>query len=337
MSGQLIFKEIKEHRWVASGVIFMALAQYIAFFELWLRHEPPTSLVAASSFVWAIGPMIAAFTARRLFVLEQEQRTIQLLRSLPISPWTITSTKFGLGLIFNLAINLAILWTSALLLKNQEIIVDDWVVRLSAQVSAYIFAWFALASFHAHLGGYRFALWLIFLVALVSLDGVVDDPTRSLFWTAALADDIETTRYATPWNAVWLSLLWGGVLTVAMFALAIHRGGVRVDAWFTPMSGRRRAEVTGLTVIVLLGLEVVSSASGGDARVVSFEASSRLKVGDEELASTADDVRFAWGRLRQNYGLPEMPDILLRIRRDDRPEPVLTDILKSGQLIIGVR
>ncbi|MEM7675147.1 MAG: hypothetical protein AAF449_03990 [Myxococcota bacterium] len=337
MIGQLIAKEVNEHRPVAIGVIFLSIVQYVAFFELWLRHEPPTSLVAVSSFVWAIGPMIAAFTARRLFVLEQEQRTVQLLRSLPVSPWTITATKFGLGLVFNLVINLAILWASALYLKNQEIITTDWVMRLSIQVSVYIFAWYALACFHAHLGGYRFAVWLVFLVALTSFEDVVLDPSRNLFWTAALADDIETTRYATPWIAVYLSSLWAVVLTCVTFGLAIYRGGVGVDTWFAPMSGRRRAEVTGLTVVTLLGLEVVSSISGANARVVSIDGKSRLREDDPELAPTAEHVRDAWRQLRQTYGVPEMPSVLLRFRRDDRPEPVLTEVLKSGHLIVGVR
>ena len=111
---RLAVKEAREHRWVAIGVVFLAVAQYLAFLQFSLRHEPPTALVAATNFVWGTGPMVAAYTARRLFVLEQEQRTIQLLRSLPISPAAVTVTKLALGLVYNLALSLSVLWNQRL-------------------------------------------------------------------------------------------------------------------------------------------------------------------------------------------------------------------------------
>ena len=335
---RLIFKEAHEHRWAAIGVVMLAVAQYLAFLQFSLRHEPPTALVAATNFVWGTGPMIAAYTARRLFVLEQEQRTIQLLRSLPISPGLVTATKLLLGLVYNLAVSLSVLWVSAWFLRNQEIISADWLQRLSVQAAAYVFAWYALAAFHAHLGGYRFAVWLVFFVALLSLDDVFDNPTRSVFWTAALADDIETTRYQTPWDAVWLSAGWGFGATMLTVVLAGYRGGAWVDSWFAPMSGRRRAEVTGVAIVAMLLLEVSASAVGRQPGLLPARpAEPWLKATSEDLRPLAVQTTKTIDELRARYGIVDPPRALLRFRRDSRSEPVLTRILKSGDLVVGVR
>ncbi len=338
MIRRLVAKEILEHRWVAVGVALLAVAQYLAFLQFSLRHEPPTALVAATNFVWGTSPMIAAYAARRLFVLEQEQRTIQLLRSLPVSPAAVTATKLALGLVYTLAVSLTVVWVSAWMLRNQEILTVEWVQRLSVQVGAYVFAWYALACFHAHLGGYRFAVWLVFLVALMSLDDVFDNPSRHLFWTAALADDIETTRYETPWDAVALSLGWGLAASAATMLVAVRRGGAWVDAWFAPMSGRRRAQVTGVAIVALLGLEVASNAGRRQPGLHPPAVGERwLETGDRSLGPLAEATRETVSDLNARYGIAPPPRVLLRVRRDDRREEVLTRILKSGDLVMGVR
>ena len=336
MIGQLVVKEVREHQWVAIGTFMLGVATFLAFVEMWLRHEPPTALVAPTSFAWSAGPLVAAYTARRLFVLEHEQRTIQLLRSLPVSPALVTATKFILGLLFNLALNLMLLWLTAWAIRYQEILTADWVWRLSAQVATYIFAWYALACFHAQLGAYRFASWVVFLVALMTFDNVVENPTRNLFWTASLADDIETTRYATPWDTVTIGLAWGfGAMALTMF-LANFRGGTRVDAWFAPMSGRRRAEVTGLTIALLMGLDVVSQTKA-QPRLETVDAGTLVVTHDPELDALATELEADLQRL-QSFGVRALPRVLLRIRRDYRSEAVLTEIMEGGDaLVVGVR
>ncbi len=338
MVGQLILKEAREHCWVALGVAMLAVAQYLAFLELSLRHEPPTALVAATNFVWGTGPLLAAFTARRLFVLEQEHRTIQLLRSLPVSPVLIVATKFGLGLLFNLTINLAVLWVTAGALRDQEIITYGWVGRLSVQVSVYIFAWFALATFHAQLGGYRFAVWVVFLIALVGFEDVLDNPTRTLFWTAPLADNLEVTRYATPWDAVLLGFGWAVAALVATLTLAAFRGGALVDEWFLPMSGRRRAEVAGALIVVLIGFEVISNVSRTSKGLVEMAPDNPLLHStDADLRPLVARVDDALARLRERFDFEPRPRVLIRVRRDDRPEAVLTKALSPHELVVGVR
>ena len=337
MIGPLVVKEVREHGWVAVGVLLLAVAEFLAFLEFSLRHEPPTALVVATNFTWATGPMVAAYTARRLFVLEQEHKTIQLLRSLPISPAAIAATKLTLGLIYNLGLNLGIFWVTAWVLQNQEILTLDWIGRLSIQVAVYVFAWFAIASFHAQLGGYRFAAWLVSLVALTSLSDVFDEPLRRVFWTAPLADDIETTRYATPWDAVHIGLAWASCATVATLALAFYRGGEWVDARFEPMSGRRRAAVTGVAIVALLGLEVASSSVAREPALFAQREQTWLRTTDAALASTATRIRAVAHELEQSYALAPMPHTLLRLRRDEHREAVLTRILKSGEVVVSVR
>lgn len=337
---KLLGKEFLEHRWVAVGIFLLSGVEYFAFLEFWLRHEPPTALVAAINFTWATAPLIAAYTARRLFVLEQERKTIELLRSLPVSSMLVTATKFTLGLAYNLAVNLVVLVGSAWILQNQEIITVEWIGRLSIQVSAYVFAWFALASFHAQLGGYRYAGWLVSMVALTSLDEVVTDPSRNLFWTAPLADELEMTRYATPWDAVGLGLVWGGVATAATLSVAQYRGGTLVDTWFGPMSGRRRAEVTSVVIIVLLAFSVASNIGGRHPSLLPWAEDATVHTSDGKLNELRDQIETALAGLRSKYEIGPLPKVLLRIRRDDRPEPVLTDILNTswpGEVVVGVR
>ena len=335
---QLVAKEVREHRWAAIGVWLLAVLQFFAFVQFSLRNEPPTALVAATNFTWGSGPILAAYTARRLFVIEHEDRTIQLLRSLPVSAGTVVVTKFFIGLVYNVALNLVVLWGSAWVLRNQEILTVDWISRLSVQVATYVFAWFALASFHAQLGGYRFAVWLVFLVSLVSFGDVLDNPTRHLFWTAPLADDIETTRYATDWDTVVLGAGWGLVMLVATVALSTYRSGAWVDALFQPMSGRRRAELTGLTIVALLTLEVGVNASGRHPGLPPSRSDApKLETFDPSLWPLLQTLDATGARIAAEYGLPPMPRVLLRLRYDDRPEPVLTRILKSGDMVIGVR
>ena len=338
MIWQLVVKEIREHLWVGIGVAVLAFAQYIAFIELSLRDEPPTALTAATNFIWGTGPVICAFTARRVFVLEQENRTIQLLRSLPMSPATITMTKFVLGLVYSLLLNLAVLWITAWALREQEILTSDWMARLSMLAAIYLFAWFGLACFHAQLGGYRFAVWLIFFTALLGFQDVLDNPSRHLFWTAPLADNIETTRYSTPWDAVAIGLAWGIGATAAAVGLATYRGGAVVDDWFTPMSGRRRAVVTGLTILTLIVLEVAANAIGRHPGLASPGPDEpRLHTADARLRPMVTRLSTVLEDMRKAYDIDSFPRALFRVRHDLRPEPVLTTALRSGELIVSVR
>lgn len=337
MIAQLLKKELAAHSKVAVGVLAAVFAQYLLVMQFITRDEAPTLLRAATAFTWGAGPILAAFTARRLFVLEQEQGTVQFLRALPISPTALVAAKLTLGLAANLAVHLALLWATAYLRRDAEIFTVDWLVRLSAQIAAYVFAWYALACLMAQLGGYRYGAWLLLLFLLLGLDDVVHEPARNLFWTAPLADDIETTRYRTPWDAVALGLVWGSAALAGTFALARHRGGSLVDAWFRPLSAKRSAQVTGAVFFGLLALELVGAAAKPERGLVEPARAGRFTVASPTLEPVARLADAALARLEAEHGVTGLPQVLLRVRHDDAPQLALTRPAGAAGLVIGLR
>lgn len=335
MIGSLAAKEWKQHRRVIAGAAFLVLAQLSLLLSFVLSQEDPSLLRAATAFAWGGGPILAAFAARRLFVIEHEQGTIVLLRSLPISPYQLTAAKMLVALAVNLLFCLGALGLVALVSHRQELIPIGWLLRLCVQISSYVFAWVAIASLMAHLGVYRHALWLVLFLLLTGLDDVIYEPNRYLFWTAPLADSLELTRYAAPWDGVLIALLWGLAATVLTFGLAGFRGGAWVDALYAPMSGRRRAQVTGAIFALMLVYEIGSDlakqapkGAGGLPRV-GYVAYAHRDL--EALAGRANTELEIIAELVQ----ADLPHVTLAWRHDRRPEAALTESV-GDSLLIGL-
>lgn len=335
---RLVAKEVRQHARAGLGALLLAVSTYVLLLEFLLREETPTLLRAATMFTWGASPFLAAFVARRLFVLEQEQGTFQFLRSLPVRPSAIVATKYLLGLTLVLGVNLALLWTTAQLQKDHEFVPSEWVLRLSAQIAAHVFAWFGLCALMAQLGGYRYAAWIFVMLMMPSLDSVLHEPMRNLLWTAPLADDLESTRYVTPWDAVGLGAAWGLGFTVVTVALAQLRGGRLVDAAFQPMTARRRAQVSAGLFVGLLGLELLTGLTRAPAAAPVSPALTNTRVVTTErlLEPLGARVAAAVVDLERRFALGPLPKVMLRLRRDHRPERVLTT-LSADRLIIAVR
>ncbi len=335
MIGTLLLKEYKQHRRVIGGVAFLVLAQLALLLSFVLSQESPTLLRTATAFAWGGGPILAAFTARRLFVVEHETGTIVLLRSLPISPQLMTAAKMLVALLINLVFCLGGLGLIALIAHRQELIPVGWLLRLSLQISSYVFAWVAIASLMAHLGVYRHALWLVLFLLLTGLDDVMYEPGRYLFWTAPLADSLELTRYTAPWDGILIALLWGGAATALTLGLAGFRGGAWVDALYAPMSGRRRAQVTGAIFALMLVYEI-----GTDfAKRTPHSAGGLPRVG--KVAYAHPDLKSLAGRADAELQViaelvqADLPHATLAWRHDRRPEDALTETL-GDSLLIGL-
>lgn len=332
----LAVKEWGQHRRALLGVTALIASQVVLLLSFVLTQESPTLLRAATAFAWGGGPILAAFTARRLFVLEHEEGTISLLRALPLPAEQLTGVKFGLALLVNLTFTLGALWIVALLVHRQELIPLAWLLRLSVQVASYVFAWVAICCLMAHLGVYRHALWLLLLLFMLGLDDVVHEPARYLFWTAPLADNLEVTRYAAPWDGIALAVAWGLGATGLMVFLSGHRGGAWVDALYAPMSGRRRAQITAAIFATLLAFEI-----GADLAKRGTQSAGGLST-EGSVAYAQPDLRALAGRLNgemqplSQFLQAELPMVTLAWRHDDRPELALTETLGDQEIIIGL-
>jgi hypothetical protein len=333
----LLAKELRQHARVLAFGALLAAAQFVLLLQFFAQSEEATLLRAATAFTFGAGPILAAFTARRLFVLELESGTIHLLRALPLPPLTLTATKAALALVVNLAFNLGLLYLNAAMVQGQELAPWSWVARLGVQVASYTFAWVAIALLIAHLGSYRHVAWLVVLMLLTSLDDVFHEPGRRLFWTAPLADPIDSTRYVTPWDGVALALAWGVAALAVTFFLASFRGGARVDAWYAPFTGRLRARVTAAAFGVLVGFELLTDLGahrgadpGGMPRV------GRIEVAATELAPLATQLDQDLGALSAAYALDPLPVVLLAPQHDQGDEPARTVVTAGGRLVVGV-
>ena len=332
----LAVKEWGQHRRALLGVTALITSQVVLLLSFVLTQESPTLLRAATAFAWGGGPILAAFTARRLFVLEHEQGTISLLRALPLPAEQLTGVKFALALLVNLAFTLGALWIVALLVHRQELIPLAWLLRLSVQVASYVFAWVAICCLMAHLGVYRHALWLLLLLFMLGLDDVVHEPARYLFWTAPLADNLEVTRYAAPWDGVALALAWGLGATGLTFFLSGYRGGAWVDALYAPMSGRRRAQITAAIFATLLAFEIGADlAKRGTQSAGGLSTIGSVAYAQPDLQVLAERLNAELPPLSE-FLQTDLPIVTLAWRHDDRPELALTETLSDQEMIIGL-
>ncbi|MCA9553200.1 MAG: hypothetical protein KC933_24395, partial [Myxococcales bacterium] len=333
----LLGKELRQHRGALVFAALLSAAQFVLLLQFFVQSEEATLLRASTAFTYGAGPILAAFTARRLFVLELESGTIHLLRALPVSPVTLTVTKAGLALCVNLAVNLGLLALNAAMVQGQELAPWSWVLRLGAQVASYTFAWVAVTLLLAHLGSYRYVAWLVVFMLLTSLDDVFHDPNRYLFWTAPLSDAIDATRYVTPWDGVALAVLWGVAAFGAMFFLAGFRGGARVDAWYAPFTGRQRARVTAGAFLVLVGFELLTDLGahrGADPG--GLPKIGRIELAATELAPLATRLDAELNAIQAAYDLGPLPTVILAPR--DRPGAAAASTLatRGGALLVGV-
>lgn len=332
----LVAKEWRQNRRVLVGASLLAVSQLALLISFVLTQESPTLLRAATAFAWGAGPVLAALSARRLFVVEHEQGTISLLRALPVHPTQLTAAKLFAALVVNLTFTLGALWVVALLVQRQELIPPSWLFRLSLQVASYMFAWVAIACLMAHLGVYRHAVWLLLLLFLLGLEDVVYEPTRHLFWTAPLADALELTRYQAPWDGIALAMVWGLAATALTFALAGYRGGAWVDALYAPMSARRRAQVTAGLFATLLAFEIGSDL----AKHSASDAGGLPRVG--QVAYAYPDLEPLARRLNTELEVlaplleTTLPLSTLAWRHDHRPEAALSQQLGGDEVLIAL-
>lgn len=254
MIPSLATKELRHHAAAFCAATALSASVVVMLVQHFISEEASTLLRAATGFTWGAGPMLAAYLARRVFVLEREMGTHALLDSLPAAPATVLAVKTAAVLCGACAVTLGALWITAGLVQRQELAPAAWLWVLSVQVVAYVFAWSALAILMAHLGRYRFAGWICALLLLIGVDPLFDEPLRHVWWTAPLADPLDAVRYAPPWGGVALAGAWGAGFLAASLGLAMYRGGALTTAWYAPMSTRRQAQVVAGIFVLLVAL-----------------------------------------------------------------------------------
>jgi hypothetical protein len=202
-------------------------------------------------------PLAIAFVLSRHVVLEYDQHTHAFLAGLPVSAFLHTALKYVLGLTLVSVYGVVAVLITAAISSRQELISARFLLQVNLQVLVYTFAWYGLTFAAAHLGRYRFTVWLLAIALMLSLEQVDPDIYKSMLWHSALAESLDVTRLAVPWGALALSMAWGVFGTAAGLWLGSWQQGAVCAGWFTPMSSREKTFLVLLVSVSWLSVDLV--------------------------------------------------------------------------------
>lgn len=208
---------------VAIASLFaVAIAVLILFTSL--QSEAPSPIDSVRTSVRFLAPILAWLAARRLFVLEQEEKTLELLRGLPLAPGWIALVKVALGLTATSVACLGILFATAVLVSRVEHLGPELLATASAQLLAYAAFWWGLAALAAQLGRLRpSALVILAVWALAAAEDHV--PPELAPFGGVLATSFHGARLSLPWAELGAALGAGLAASACAIALFSWRGG----------------------------------------------------------------------------------------------------------------
>jgi hypothetical protein len=237
-----------------TGLMFCALIIAVSAAR---ANEADTLMTAATGMAYYGLPMAIAALCRRLFVIEWEEGTWELLRSLPTRPTTLV----GVRLVIALVIAVGWAWSCtlgvAVVAWTRELVGVVWLLALMAQTGAIAAAWTTLCFMAAQLGRYRFAFWIALMLLLSTF--YQSETFFDYTWHAALVQSIDRTRYAFPWLGMVVTIGWTMMFALCGLVLAGARGGSWVANWFEPMSMRRAGGLAGGLVVMAFVMSLVEN------------------------------------------------------------------------------
>lgn len=227
----LAWKDVRHHAAALAAGAVLYVAMYVAMLANALNRSDDSLLSASTNAVYYLGPFLAGWVVRRLFVVEREEGSAAFLAALPVAPWTIWTVRAAMAHAVTAAIALPWVPITAILVLNREIVTLGWAIVVFVQATVVLAAWVALSVLMAQLGRRRSAWWIGLVFLLLTLDEATDGAAYTAWtWHAALAEPLTWTRQHVPWGALAITTGWGLVFTVAAFVLATARHGAVVDA-----------------------------------------------------------------------------------------------------------
>lgn len=341
-AGALLLKELQHHALALVGVGVLYLAMAVVVLMAQLNQQAGSVIETAANLGWFVIPMLCAFLARRLVVLEYQQQTHEFLTGLPSSALGRAVVKAAFGLVLVQIVVVLTTLSVALLASLQEITPILFVGQAIVQIGVYVWAWYAIAFLAAHLGRFRAVFWLLFFPGLVSISLIDERLTEELLFTASLAKPLDQARVFLPWRAIGLTTLWAAVLSVLGLMLAGLRGGAVVAGWFRPAEARERAV---MVVVVLLGLFGLSYAEevqwlGGPVyqQVPLVAGHGQVRVIGRSDSALAEQGRGLQARLDAitPHLREELPDVVLVTASGDPDEAVTLRTSEFRELVMEV-
>ncbi len=312
----LLRKELRHHGLALFGFALLlagGLTMSVAFV---LDEHIGTMLTAGTAFAYYAVPLLAMFVNSRLVVLEREDRTHELLASLPIPPALITTLRYALGLLIVEAAGVASVLVVAALVTRHELVHPLWLLQVLVQVALYLFAWQSVAFFVAHVGRYRWVVWVAWMFLSEAGAAVWPSLWTSWLWHGVLVDPIVHSRLAFPWHAVPAALLWGVGGLVGALWLATWRGGALPARWFRLTPGRDKAVLVAVGSLCVVVATLVSTLEGrfgqgeGPPPIAAERARLVALAGpDRPLRRVVDDASRTLDALGAAIGVERWPEI----------------------------
>jgi hypothetical protein len=247
----LVFKELREHRWVllmlwiAGGLALLGVSK--------VAKDEGSPLVAYRTMVWVFGVLSALVLANRLVVREFSGRTQLFLETLPVSRLQMISVKWVTGavlLAFPMAVAFAVVLHVA---AEKSLLTPRFIELIAIRSGSFLLFAYALAFFIGLTGRYRYVLWGGLIVAAFTMDSLTQTPVAQLAPLHVGASSMVFERFELPMTDLLITWAATAFLIGGTFVLALAAEGSLVLALSQRMLPREKVAVT-VAVLAILSL-----------------------------------------------------------------------------------
>jgi hypothetical protein len=329
----LVLTEVEHHGLAVFGAWGVTAAALVVGLGMQLIENAVTLMSVAHGVVAGLMPILALFLAGRFVVADHTAGTHEFLSALPVSPTLRTLVRWALSWAALLAPTLGTILATALVASRREGVPASFLLVLGVTLGAYATAWHSVAFAVAHTGRFRWLVWWLAFVAVVSL------PTRTPWlWLALVADGADRIRLAPPWALVPVAMAWAaGGLGFAVF-VGSWRGGALVEGWFRPATQATRGKLVavGLTAMVVESMiEDSLPQDDGWGLLAPAHESGRVVVRaaaspGTPLEALARRVGGELDALGAELGVARWPGVVLLRHRPEPTEPPVAQARGSG-------
>jgi hypothetical protein len=316
----LIFKELREHRWV-----LLALWLSTAFGMVGLLNtakDEGSPLSAIRKMIVMLGTLSILTLANRLVVREYGGRTQLFLETLPVSRAQVVAVKWLTG-----AVLLAIPMTLGFVLtlqaaSSQVVLTSRFVGIIALRGGTFLLFAYSLAFFIALTGRYRFLLWSALFLGAFAVDSYAQFPLEQWSPIALVSQSMVFERLELPAADLMITGLVTTLLIAATFILALSSEGSLVLALSQRMSPRERVAVTIAAILVasLLGqldarkpkpAFMLHNAITGGAGASQVAIARADKIADSAARLLADAMSSDLRDLQSYLSLSALPGVFV--------------------------
>jgi hypothetical protein len=314
----LVFKELREHRWV---LLMLWIAGGLALLGLLkVAKDEGTPLVAYRTMVWVFGVLSALVLANRLVVREFSGRTQLFLETLPVSRLQMISVKWVTGAVL-LVIPMAIAFAVVLhVAAEKSLLTPRFIELIAIRSGSFLLFAYALAFFIGLTGRYRYVLWGGLIVTAFTMDSLTQTPVAQLAPLHVGASSMVFERFELPMTDLLITWAATAFLIGGTFVLALAAEGSLVVALSQRMPPREKVAVTVavLAILSLLGqmearkpkpaFKLHDAVIGGSA-TVPVAIGEADEISDDAAKTLADRLSADIQALKTYLSLTAIPSV----------------------------